>query len=233
MSERGDPFAGELSRALRRWGMPILPRELHQLRAHFEAVVETNRVMNLTRITDPVEAAVKHYADSLALLPWTRDRSITVRTILDVGTGAGFPAVPLAVMQREWAVTAIDATRKKVEFLTRTVAAIGLTNVHVEHAHAAHWRPILRGSGQERPFDVVVVRALAPLGKCLELCAAFVKPRGWLVAYKTASLDRDELAAAERVLKKTRMRVEEPFPYELQMGDQTLHRTLHLFQRVR
>ena len=206
--------------------MPILPRELHQLRAHFEAVVETNRVMNLTRITDPVEAAVKHYADSLALLPWTRDRSITLRTILDVGTGAGFPAVPLAVIRSEWAATAIDATRKKVEFLTRTVAAIGLTNVHVEHAHAAHWRP-------KRPFDVVVVRALAPLGKCLELCAAFVKPSGWLVAYKTASVDRDEIAAAERVLKKTRMRVEEPFPYELQMGDQTLHRTLHLFQRVR
>jgi 16S rRNA G527 N7-methylase RsmG len=113
------------------------------------------------------------------------------------------------------------------------VAAIGLTNVHVEHAHAAHWRPILRGSGQERLFDMVVVRALAPLGKCLQLCAAFVKPRGWLVAYKTASLDRAELAAAERALRETRMRVEEPFPYELQMGDQTLHRTLHLFQRVR
>jgi 16S rRNA (guanine527-N7)-methyltransferase len=233
MSARGDPFEGALSTALRRWGMPVLPRELHQLRAHFEAVVETNRVMNLTRITEPVEAAVKHYADSLALLLWTRDRSITVRTVLDVGTGAGFPAVPLAVMQREWAVTAIDATRKKVEFLTRTVAAIGLTNLHVEHAHAAHWRPILRGSGQERPFDVVVVRALAPLGKCLELCAAFVKPGGWLVAYKTASLDRAELAAAEKLLRKTRMRVEEPFPFELQIGDQMLHRALRLFQRVR
>jgi 16S rRNA (guanine527-N7)-methyltransferase len=226
MSGRGDPFEGTLSTALRRWGMPVLPRELHQLRAHFEAVVETNRVMNLTRITEPIEAAVKHYADSLALLLWTEGRSVTVRTVLDVGTGAGFPAVPLAVMRPEWAVTAIDATRKKVEFLTRTVAAIGLTNVHVEHAHAAHWRP-------KRPFDVVVVRALAPLGKCLELCAAFVKPGGWLVAYKTASLDRAELAAAEKVLKKTRLRVEEPFPYELQMGDQTLHRALHLFQRVR
>jgi 16S rRNA (guanine527-N7)-methyltransferase len=226
MSKEPDAFDGALRTALGRLDIPVSPVQIRTLRAHFEAVVETNRVMNLTRITEPVEAAVKHYADSLALLLWTRDRSVTVRTLLDVGTGAGFPSVPLAVMQREWAVTAIDATRKKVEFLTRTVAAIGLTNLHVEHAHAAHWRP-------KRPFDVVVVRALAPLGKCLELCAAFVKRGGWLVAYKTASLDRAEVAAAERVSKKTRMRVEERFQYELQLGDQTLHRVLHLFQRVR
>jgi 16S rRNA (guanine527-N7)-methyltransferase len=226
MSKEPDGFGNALRVALGRLDIPVLPSQVRALGAHFEAVVETNRAMNLTRITEPIEAAVKHYTDSLALLLWTRDRSVTVRTVLDVGTGAGFPSVPLAVMQREWAVTAIDATRKKVEFLTRTVGAIGLTNLHVEQAHAAHWRP-------KRPFDVVAVRALAPLGKCLELCAAFVKRGGWLVAYKTASLDRAELAVAEKLLRKTRMRVDEPFPYELQMGDQTFHRALHLFQRVR
>ncbi len=224
MSKEPDAFDIALRTALGRLDIPVSPAQVRTLGAHFEAVVETNRVMNLTRITDPVEAAVKHYADSLALLLWARDRSIAVRTVLDVGTGAGFPAVPLVVIRSEWAVTAIDATRKKVEFLTRTVAAIGLTNLHVEHAHAGHWRP-------QRPFDVVVVRALAPLGKCLELCAAFVKRGGWLVAYKTASLDRAELGAAEARLKKTRMRAEEPFPYELQMGGETLPRALRLYQR--
>lgn len=218
-------FGSTLHTALRRWELPITSKEVRQLCAHFEAVVETNRVMNLTRITDSVEAAVKHYADSLALLLWTRDRSIAVRTVLDVGTGAGFPAVPLAVMQPQWAVTAIDATRKKTEFLARTGAAIGLSNLHVEHTHTAHWRP-------ERTFDVVVTRAFGPLARCLESCAAFVSPGGWLVAYKTASVGRDEIAVAQKLSKKKRMWVEEQFTYNLQVGDETMHRALYLFRRV-
>jgi len=217
-------FDSTLQAALRRWELPITPTQVDRLRVHYEAVVETNRVMNLTRITDPVEAAVKHYADSLALLLWSRERSIAVRTVLDVGTGAGFPAVPLAVLQPEWEVTAIDATRKKVEFITRTAAAMGMENLSVQQAHTSHWQSV-------RTFQVVAIRALGPLAKCMESCAAFVKPGGWLVAYKTASVTRDEISAAEKLLKRTRMRVEEPFAYDLQLGDETLHRMLHLFRR--
>jgi 16S rRNA (guanine527-N7)-methyltransferase len=219
-------FDSTLHEALRRWELPITPTQAGRLWVHFEAVVETNRTMNLTRITDPVEAAVKHYADSLGLLLWSRERSIAVRTVLDIGTGAGFPAVPLAVMRPEWTVTAIDATRKKVEFLVRTAAAMGMDNFNVEQAHTAHWQ-------SERTFQVVATRALGPLAKCLESCAAFVRPGGWLVAYKTASVARDEIAAAEKLLKRTRMRVEEPFAYDLQLGDETLHRALHLFRRTK
>ena len=218
-------FEETLWTALGRWAIPISSEELRQLYAHFEAIVETNRVMNLTRITEPVEAAVKHYADSLATFLWTRDRSITVRTILDVGTGAGFPAVPLAVMRPKWAVTAMDATRKKVEFLTRTATVIGLDNLKVEQVHTADRQA-------ERTFDVVATRAFGPLARCLESCAAFVSQGGWLVVYKTASVARDEMAAAQKLLKKTRMRAEEPFLYDLQVNDATLHRALHLFRRV-
>lgn len=226
MSAHQALFDFTLYAALRRWELSIAPTQVGRLRMHVEAVVETNRVMNLTRITDPVEAAVKHYADSLALLLWSRDRSIGVRTILDVGTGAGFPALPLAVMRPEWAVTAIDATRKKVEFLVRTAAKMGLDNLGVEQAHTAHWQ-------SERVFQVVATRALGPLARCVESCAAFVRPGGWLVAYKTASVARDEIAAAEKLLKRMRMRVEEPFAYDLQLGEETLHRTLHLFRRTK
>jgi len=127
-------------------------------------------------------------------------------------------------MRPEWAVTAIDATRKKVEFQERTTAAMGMDNLRVEQAHTSHWQP-------ERTFQVVATRALGPLARCLESCAGFVKPGGWLVAYKTASVARDETDAAEKSLKRARMRLEEPFAYELQLGDETLHRTLHLFRR--
>lgn len=199
--------------------------ELRKLRAHFEAVVDTNRVMNLTRITDPSEAAVKHYADSLALLVWARDRAIAVRAVLDVGTGAGFPAVPLAVMRPEWQVTALDSMRKKTEFLARTAETLGLGNLRVEQGNTAHWKPDGR-------FDLVVARAFAPLAKCLESCARFATPGGRLVVYKTQWLTLGELEAAERLLEKSLMVAEEPFGYELQVGGETLRRALHLFRRV-
>lgn len=220
-----DSFGETLSRALERWGIPITSEELRQLRAHFEAVVETNRVMNLTRITDPVEAAIKHYADSLALLLWSRDRSIAVRTVLDVGTGAGFPALPLAVMRPDWSVTALDATRKKVEFLARVVETIGMNNLRVEHGNTAHWTTDLR-------FDVVAARAFGPLAKCVESCAGLVAPGGRLVVYKTEWLTLGELEEAEQLLKKARLEKDEPFGYDLHINDETLHRTLHLFRRV-
>jgi len=219
-------FDSTLRQALRRWDLPIAPTQADRLRSHFEAVVETNRVTNLTRITDPIEAAVKHYADSLALLLWSRDRSIAVRTVLDVGTGAGFPAVPLAVMRPEWAVTAIDATHKKVEFLARTAAALGIDNLRVEHAHTAHW-------GTEQKFDVVAARAFGPLARCLEWSARFVATGGCLVVYKTDRLPRSESADAEKLLKTTRMRVEEPFGYDLQLNRERVPRALHVFRRIR
>ncbi len=202
-----------------------MPAQAGRLRMHFEAVVESNRVMNLTRITDPVQAAVKHYADSLALLLWSRDRSIVVRLVLDVGTGAGFPAVPLAVMSPEWEVTAIDATRKKVDFLARTAATLGVDNLRVEQAHTAHWTT-------EQRFDVVAARALGPLARCMESCARFVETGGFLIIYKTGWLTLNELTNAEKLLKTTRMRKEEPFGYDLQLNRQTLPRALHIFRRV-
>ncbi len=216
-------FDSTLRAELRRWNLPITPVELRQLHSHFEAVIETNRMMNLTRITDPEEAAIRHYADSLALLLWTRDRSVAVRTVLDVGTGAGFPAVPLAVMRSEWSVTAMDATRKKVEFLARTAAAIGLHNLRTEHAHTAH-RPA------EQKFDVVATRAFGPLARCSESGAKFVNPGGWLIMYKTASVGRDEISAAAKLARKLRMHIEEPFAYDLQFGGETLRRMLHVFR---
>ena len=217
-------FDHALTRALDRWNLSVSADQLDLLRAHFEAVLNTNRVMNLTRVTEPVEAAVKHYADSLALLPWCREQRISVRTILDLGTGAGFPAVPLAVLRPDWAVTALDATGKKVRFLTRVVHELQLTNLHPEHAHSRHWQ-------EERRFEVVVLRALGPLAKCLEQAARHVQPKGWIVVYKTAGLGQEELDAAQAGLGPLGLRRAVPFSYELELKGEILRRALHVFQR--
>ena len=112
-----------LAQRLARWQIKLSPKQLGQMVAHHDAMVEANRRLNLTRITDPVESAVRHYADSLALLAWSRDSAVSIRTLLDVGTGAGFPAVPLAIMKPKWKITAIDGTKKKIDFVRETAGA--------------------------------------------------------------------------------------------------------------
>ncbi len=240
MPETLDAFDETLTAALARWGLSIEPDRLHQLRAHYEAVVEANRTMNLTRITDPVEAAVKHYADSLALLLWVERRKIAVQTVLDVGTGAGFPAVPLAVMRPDWSVTAIDATRKKIDFLRRTADAMSLDNLHCEHAHSEHWKPAAvshQVSAISRQpagisFDLVVFRALTSLAKSLEQTSGYVAQGGWLVAYKTASMDPAEREAADRAAAKLHLRLDERFAYELEFESQKLNRVLFVYRNL-
>ena len=226
-------FEEALTAALARWRIAIDLPQLTQLQAHYTAMIEANRVMNLTRITDPVEAAVKHYADSLALLAWVRDREIAVQSVLDLGTGAGFPAVPLAVMRPDWSVTAIDATRKKIDFVRRTTNAIGLKNLHCEHAHSEHWERAKR-SGQPLAvgFQLVVFRALKALAGGIEAAAGYVAPGGWLIAYKTASMDPSEKDYADRAATKLGLSADESYPYSLHLGDETLQRVLHTYRKV-
>ena len=225
-------FEAVLTAALARWRVAIDLPQVAQLQAHYTAMIEANRAVNLTRITDPVEAAVKHYADSLALLAWVRDRGIVVQSVLDIGTGAGFPAVPLAVMRPDWSVTAIDATRKKIEFLRRTADAIGLKNLHCEHAHSQHWKQSKR-SGQPSAVScqLVVFRALKALAGGIEAAAGYVAPDGWLIAYKTASMDPSEQDDADRAAPKLGLSADEPYPYNLHLGDETLQRVLHIYRK--
>ncbi len=228
-----DLFNKALLDTLGRWGLPIRTEQVAQLRSHFDAIVAMNRRFNLTRITDPVEAAVKHYADSLALLLWVRERrTVNIESVLDVGTGPGFPAVPLAVMRPDWSLTAIDATAKKVRFLADVVDAAsssrtpGLANLDVVHAHSAHWQP-----GQS--FGLVMCRAVAPLPKCLKEAAGFVRHAGWFVAYKTDEPDSDEVAEATDLAPRLGLRCEPRHEYDLELHEETVRRALFVYQRVK
>lgn len=220
----GCRFRTALEAALGRWSHPITRTQSDQLCAHFEALAEANRVMNLTRITDPVESAIKHYVDSLALLRWVEERGVEVRTVLDVGTGAGFPAVPLAVMQPRWTITAIDATRKKVDFVRRTADAIGLTNLRCEHAHSKHWHPGCT-------FDLVTFRALRKLPESLNETGRHVGERGWLIAFSTAPSTPEERQVVKPLLAKLRLGPHAEYPYLLQYEHVSLQRVLFIYRR--
>jgi len=220
-------FDDALSAGLKRWSIPIDADRLGRLRAHYQAMVETNRTVNLTRIVEPTEAACKHYVDSLALILWA-DSADTPQAcrLLDVGTGAGLPAVPLAVMRREWTVTAIDSTRKKIDFLRRLTDELGLDNLAVVHARAEHWNVSER-------FHIVTSRAVARLSKGLGQSARLVAPGGYLVAYKTASTSREETDEANEQTRKLNLVAKKPFDYDLVVGDEVLHRRLLIYRKKR
>lgn len=216
-------FTDTLAQGLARWHIRPSEKQLAQLRDHFAALVEVNRVTNLTRITGPAEAAVKHYVDSLALLLWVDRQRITPRTLLDVGTGAGFPAVPIAVMRPDWLVTAIDGTAKKVAFVRGVADDLGLAHLRVEHGHSDHWAPDAR-------FDLVVLRAVTSLSECISIGHRFANGGGYVVAYKTAKLDQKELDDARTRCEALGVAAAEPMHYEMQLENDRIGRALYAYR---
>jgi 16S rRNA (guanine527-N7)-methyltransferase len=220
MREETAPFRDALIHAVAPWGMAFEPEQITALEFHYRAMVTANDVMNLTRITGPVEAAIKHYADSLALLPWATQAGLSKASLLDVGTGAGFPAVPIAVMRPEWRVTALDGTRKKAEFVSRVAADLGLKNLETEHGHSDHWV-------SAEKFDIATTRAVASLARCMRTAHRFIRKGGRLIAYKIATLSNDELIEARQACKELSMELEPPFFYELEWNSEKLARALY------
>ena len=193
--------------------------------AHFALVLEANARFNLTRITDPATAAVKHYADSLSLLTWPRTGDEDIGRIIDVGTGAGFPAVPLAIARPDWRVTAVDSIAKKTDFLAEVADKLLLTNFQVVQLRV----------GQQPPdapaYDLAVFRAVGKLADCLKAGRDWVRPGGWLVCYKSATLPAPEWAAARRVLQKGLYRQEAQIPVTFRVADELIHHQLICFRR--
>lgn len=219
-------FHDALSRALAEWAIPFDLNQFARLWAHFQKMIEVNLTCNLTRIINPEEAATLHYADSLALLPWAATIDQRAIRVLDLGTGAGFPAVPLAVMKPDWLVTAIDATAKKAAFVREVAADIGLKNLNCEQGHGDHWRTDVK-------FDVVASRALGSLGDCLESGARFLRRGGYIVSYKTPRMSSTERAEAERVTRQLGLVKEAAFEYTLSARGETHHRLLDIRRKAR
>jgi len=219
-------FRTALESAASAIGVHVDPHAVAKMWEHFLCMVRVNREINLTRITTPIEAAVKHYADSLALLACpgvTRDQPAS---LLDVGTGAGFPAVPLAVLCPAWRIVAIDGTGKKVRFLRKAVADLQLPNVQVHHARAADWRR----SHRER-FDRVLLRAVSKIAPGLEEVFPLVRPGGEVVFYKTVGIDHEEIEKGERAARKRGFDCLPPVEIQLPLGQEYLHRRLMRYQR--
>ena len=161
------------------------------LAAYAGLVLERNQVMNLTAITEPGAFAALHLLDSLALIPLAE---LEAGSAVDVGTGAGFPGVPLAIALPPLHVTLLDSLGKRVDFLRESCGALGLKNTACIHARAEEF------AGERREsFDFAVSRAVAELPVLCELCLPLVKVGGRFLAMKSSHCD-GEMGRAERAI---------------------------------
>ena len=160
-------------------GIPLMAEQIRQFSVYHEMLLDWNTRMNLTALTAPEDVAVKHIIDSLTA--YDAARFDGARTLIDVGTGAGLPGIPLAVYAPHLTVTLLDALNKRVRFLTEVTAAMGLPNVRCIHARAEE---AARTAEHRAAYDIVVSRAVARLPVLLEYTLPFVRVGGTLLALK-------------------------------------------------
>lgn len=193
------------------WGYDISDKQISQLDIFYELLVEKNKVMNLTAITEFDQVLVKHFADSLSICKFMPDAN----TVCDLGTGAGFPGLPLAIFYSDKEFTLIDSLNKRINFLSEVVDAIGLTNVTLVHARAEEAG---RNKLYREKFDLVVSRAVANIATLSEYCLPLVKVGGSFISYKSGHVS-DEIETSGSAIKKLGGKLQEPIYFTLPNTD--------------
>lgn len=189
-----EPFAVSLRKSAGISGITLTAKQLDKMTAFYTLLEEANRSFNLTSVEGPEETAIRHFGDSLALpaqnLLYNGDR------VVDVGTGAGFPGIPIAILRENIHFTLLDSMKKRTTFLESAISKLSLGNVTVVTTRAEEFA---RGAGRER-FDAALSRAVAPLNVLLEYMLPLLKPGGRALAWKGPSA-LDEIASARHACR--------------------------------
>lgn len=173
-------------------GYELSALQLEQFEKYYEMLVETNKVMNLTALTEPQDVAVKHFVDSLMAYA----DYFPGKVLADVGTGAGFPGIPLKIYCPSLKVVLIDSLAKRLNFLQRVIAELGLKDIECVHLRA---EDAGKNPAHREKYDIVTARAVARLSVLSEYCLPLVKVGGVFVALKGAKY-QEEIAAAGKAL---------------------------------
>jgi 16S rRNA (guanine527-N7)-methyltransferase len=204
-------FEEELTRVL----PPDLPWRgelIDKAARHLALIVEANTHFNLTRITNPREAAIKHILDSVA--PWRL--FMKAKHVIDAGTGAGLPGIPLAVLLPEVRFTLTESTQKKAHFVETAVQALALPNVTVNSRRAEEFL-------REQPADLVTARALAPVIRALGLFAPAIRAGARVLLYKGPDAELEIAEAAQEARKRqVRLRIVERYELPDGLGARTI-----------
>lgn len=169
-------------------------RQVEQFLLYYEYLTEKNKVMNLTAITEYQEVVLKHFIDSV-LLTHTTDLT-SFETLIDVGTGAGFPGIPLKIVFPHLKITLLDSLNKRVIFMREVIEKLGLTGITAVHGRA---EDIARDPIYREKYDLCVSRAVANLSILSEYCLPFVKRNGMFISYKSSDIQQEVEAARKAI----------------------------------
>lgn len=203
----------------REFGFELTQTQQEQFEKYYRLLVEWNEKFNLTAITEYTGAQLKHFLDSLSAAPVLEKAGVAEKKLIDVGTGAGFPGVPLAIGLADLHVTLLEATGKKVRFLEEVVSELGLENVTVVHGRVEEYARDLKN---REHFDFAVARAVAPMRTLVEYTLPFVKVGGILIAYKAVDA-AEETQVAKRANEMLGGRVREIISVKLGDLDDVRH----------
>ena len=189
-------FKDRLGRELNQFSIILENSQINQFYQYYELLDGWNKVMNLTAITDQNEVITKHFVDSLALVKAMGEISTKEYKIIDIGTGAGFPGIPLKIAFPQLKITLMDSLNKRIKFLNEVIEQLGLKEITAVHSRA---EDLGRDKDYREKYDLSVSRAVANLSTLSEYCMPFVKPGGFFISYKSGKIE-EELSSAKHAI---------------------------------
>lgn len=184
-------------------GIELSDEQINKFQKYYEMLIETNKVMNLTAITGKEEVILKHFVDSISIVKVLPDMikyidsdNISIK-ILDLGTGAGFPGIPLKIVFPAIDIVLLDSLNKRINFLNSVIDELKLSGINAIHGRAEE---MARNKEYREKFDLCVSRAVANLSTLSEYCLPFIKVNGKFISYKASEIE-EEVDNAGKALK--------------------------------